>query len=166
MQFSVGVEYALHSLFYMVGLPKGTIVGIRDLAGFHRLTETYLSKIFTKLRKGGIVRSVPGASGGYELARNPDAISFWDVIAAVEGSSPFFQCAELRQQNLLADPEACVDDSCPCLIKVIIHEAEEKMRESLRGRSLKWLHDTVTADFSPDRKDAVVRWFLEKQGRN
>ena len=85
MQFSVGVEYAFHSLFYLIGIPKGKIVGIKDLASLNRLTETYLSKIFSKLRKVGIVRSVPGVKGGYELAREASNISFWDVIEAVEG---------------------------------------------------------------------------------
>ena len=127
MQFSVGVEYAFHSLFYLAGLPRGKVVGIKELAQFNRLTETYLSKIFTKLRKGGIVRSVPGAQGGYELARDPEGISFWDVIEAIEGPSHFFQCAEIRRNNVLVEDPSCYKDSCPCLIKVVISEGEEKM---------------------------------------
>jgi Rrf2 family protein len=158
VQFSVGVEYAFHTLFYLVGLPKGKIVGIRDLAQLHRLTESYLSKIFTKLRKSGIVRSVPGAAGGYELARDPAGISFWDIIEAVEGPSHFFQCAEIRQNNILVDDPGCYNDSCPCLIKVVIAEGEEKMRQHLREKSLKWLHETVSGDFSADKKAAIARW--------
>lgn len=165
VQFSVGVEYALHSLFHMVGLPRGAVVGIRDLAGLHRLTESYLSKIFTKLRKGGLVRSVPGVNGGYELAKGPEAISFWDVIEAVEGPSHFFQCAEIRQQNVLSDEGTCADASCPCLIKVVIHQAEEQMREALRGKTLRWLVDEVSAGFSTQRKDALVEWFRSTQAR-
>lgn len=52
MQFSVGVEYAFHSLFYMVDLPEGKTVGIRQIAKLNALSETYLSKAFAKLRKG------------------------------------------------------------------------------------------------------------------
>ena len=69
MQFSVGVEYALHSLFYMVELPQGKVIGIKELAAFNGISETYLSKVFTKLRKSGLVRSISGVKGGYELAR-------------------------------------------------------------------------------------------------
>jgi len=159
MQFSVGVEYAFHSLFYLVDLPRGKVVGIRDLAQFNRLTETYLSKIFTKLRKAGIVRSVPGASGGYELARDPGGISFWDVIEAVEGPSHFFQCAEIRRDNVLVEDPSCYNEACPCLIKRVIYEGEEQMRQFLRQRSLKWLHDTVAGEFPEDRKRAIARWF-------
>ena len=53
MQLSQGVEYAFHSLFYMVDMPVGSTIGIKELAELNKLSETYLSKIFTKLRKAG-----------------------------------------------------------------------------------------------------------------
>ncbi|MBF0501371.1 MAG: Rrf2 family transcriptional regulator [Candidatus Riflebacteria bacterium] len=162
MQFSVGVEYAFHSLFYLIGLPQGKIVGIKDLAALNRLTETYLSKIFSKLRKGGIVRSVPGVKGGYELAREPGKISFWDVIEAVEGSSHFFQCAEIRKKNIFVKDPGIFSSNCPCLIKVAIAEGEERMRDYLRGKSLEWLHTTVEKDFTVERKRAISKWFMTK----
>jgi len=159
MQFSVGVEYAFHSLFYLAGLPEGTVVGIKEIAQFNRLTETYLSKSFTKLRKAGIVRSTPGASGGYELAREPDAITFWDIIEAIEGPSHYFQCTEIRKSNVLVDDPSVYSAKCPCLINVVIVEGEEQMRNYLRSKTLGWLHETVSKDFSEDRKDAINQYF-------
>ncbi|MEI6388014.1 MAG: Rrf2 family transcriptional regulator [Spirochaetota bacterium] len=159
MQFSVGVEYAFHSLFYMVGLPPGKNVGIKELAQFNRLTETYLSKSFTKLRKAGIVRATPGASGGYELAREPEAISFWDIIEAIEGPAQFFQCAEIRKNNVLVEDPSIYSAKSPCLIKVVIAEGEEKMRDYLRGKTLGWLHKTVSRDFPKDRERAIAAYF-------
>jgi len=159
MQFSVGVEYALHSLFYLVDLPQGKTVNIHDLARFNKISETYLSKAFAKLRKSGIVRSIPGVSGGYELARDPAHISFWDVIEAIEGASYCFQCAEIRRDNLMVDDPSLFSANCPCLIKVVISEGEEKMREHLRTKTLAWLHTTVSLDFSPERRLAIKEWF-------
>jgi Rrf2 family protein len=159
MQFSVGVEYAFHSLFYLVGLPRGKVVGIKELAQFNRLTETYLSKTFTKLQKAGLVRSSPGTKGGYELARDAESISFWDIIEAVEGPSSLFQCAEIRQDNVLVEDPSVYSAKNPCLIKTVIAEGEERMRDYLRGKSLQWLHDTVSGDFSEDRKGAIAHWF-------
>lgn len=161
MQFSVGVEYAFHSLFYMVDLPKEKTIGIREIAGLHGITETYLSKIFAKLRKAGIVRSVPGVKGGYELARSASAISFWDIIEAVEGPAHLFHCDELRKKNIfVADPKVYTP-KCPCLIKVVIQEAEELMRVRLRKKSLRWLYSQAYNSFSADRKAAIAGW-LEK----
>jgi Rrf2 family protein len=159
MQFSVGVEYAFHSLFYLVGLPQGQNVGIKDLARFNRLTETYLSKIFTKLRKAGIVRSVPGVNGGYELAKSANEISFWEIIEAIEGPSHFFQCAEIRRNNVLVEDPSIYTSACPCLIKVVMAEGEELMRNYLRGKTLDWVHKMVSKDFSADKKKAIAQWF-------
>lgn len=161
MQFSIGVEYAFHSLFYMVDLPAGKTINIRDLARFNKISETYLSKAFTKLRKAGIVRSVPGVNGGYELAKAPADISFWDVIEAIEGASYCFQCAEVRKDNLLVDDPSVFSAKCPCLIKVVISEGEEKMREYLRTKTLAWLHTTVSRDFSSKRKTAIKNWLAD-----
>jgi len=99
MQFSIGVEYAFHSLFYMVDLPEHKTIGIKEIARLNRITESYLSKVFAKLQKAGIVRSIAGVKGGYELARSAENISFWDVIEAIEGSSWFFRCAEIRKKT-------------------------------------------------------------------
>lgn len=161
MQFSVGVEYALHSLFYMVDLPQGKAIGVKELAIFQGISETYLSKVFTKLRKAGIVRAMPGVNGGYELARNSEEITFWDIVEAVEGASPIFQCAEIRQNNILLDKNNLPSsfEKCPCLIKVIMIEAEEQMRQYLAKKSLAWLNIEVKKEFTEDKKKAINDWF-------
>jgi Rrf2 family protein len=158
MQFSVGVEYAFHSLFYMVDLPYGKTIGIRQIAELNAITETYLSKVFAKLRKAGIVRSITGVKGGYELARPAEDISFWDIIEAIEGSSYIFECAEIRKKNIFVDDPSVFTDKCPCLIKVIIQEAEELFRARLKTKSLRWLYDHVHGDFPEDKKKAIAGW--------
>jgi Rrf2 family protein len=161
MQFSIGVEYALHCLIYMVNIPAGKSVGIKDLAAYQGVSETYLSKVYTKLRKSGIVKSIPGVNGGYELARSPEEITFWDVVEAVEGSSPFFQCVEIRQKELLLDKEKLPDSytKCPCLIKSVMLEAEEQMRQYLRGKTLAWLREAVEHKVPEDHLQAMDNWF-------
>lgn len=161
MQFSIGVEYALHCLLYMVNVPTGKSVGIKDLATYQGVSETYLSKVYTKLRKSGIVKSIPGVNGGYELALSPQNITFWDIVEAVEGNSPLFQCAEIRQRELLLDKNNLPDSytKCPCLIKVVMLEAEDQMRQSLKGKTLAWLHEQVTNKIPDDHMKATIDWF-------
>lgn len=158
MQFSNSVEHALHSLFYMLDLPKNKTIGIKKIAEIHNLQDTYLSKIFSKLRKAGIVRSSPGINGGYELAKNPDEISFWDVVEAIEGSSNFFQCADIREKNIFEKDPNVFNKNCPCLIKVVMFEAEELFRNSLRSKSLLWLHKKVKPNFSDTTNNAISNW--------
>lgn len=158
MRFGIGVEHALHSLFYLVDLPKNKTVGIKKIAEINNLADAYLSKVFSKLSKAGIVRSTPGSKGGYELAKDPEDISFWDIIEAIEGSSNFFQCVETRKDNIFVEDKSIFTKECPCLIKVVILEAEELFRNSLRSKSLRWLHDKVKKDFSAETKKSISNW--------
>lgn len=158
MQFSNSVEHAFHSLFYMVDLPKNKAISIKKIAEIHNLADTYLSKIFSKLRKAGIVRSTPGINGGYQLAKDPKDITFWDVLEAIEGSSNFFQCAEIRENNIFDKDPSVFTKSCPCLIKVVMFEAEELFRNSLKGKSLYWLNEKVKKDFTCDTKQNISSW--------
>jgi len=158
MQFSVGVEYAFHSLFYMVDMPEQKTIGIKQIAELNKLRETYLSKIFAKLSKAGIVRSVTGVKGGYELARQAEDITFWDIIEAIEGPSYFFQCAEIRKKNIFVDDPSVFTSDCPCLIKIVLQEAEDLFRDSLKKKSLRWLYDQVVSDFPNKKKNAIAEW--------
>lgn len=162
MKFSIGVEYAIHCLLYMVNSEEGKSVGIRDLATFQGISETYLSKVYARLSKSGIIKSIPGVKGGYALARSAEEITFWDVVEAVEGSEPFFQCAEIRQKNILLDKDNLPDTvtKCPCLIKVVMLEAENEMKKYLSNKTLAWLYNEVYNKLLPkDVEKATIEWF-------
>lgn len=161
MQFSIGVEYGLHCLLYLVGRPAGSTLGVKELASFQGISESYLSKVFTKLRKAGIVRATPGVKGGYELARDAKNISFWDVVVAIEGNSNLFQCAGILNNVIINDDDFQAEslDQCPCLIKEVMLEGEEKMREYLRGKSLYWLNEEVNKKIPEGRSKAIKEWF-------
>jgi len=167
LQFSIGIEYALHCLLHLCSLPSEKSVGIKELAAYQGVSETYLSKVFTKLGKAGIVHSVPGANGGYELGRSPENITFWDVVEAIEGKKSLFQCAEIRQNEVLLDKNNLPDSytSCPCLIKVVMTEAEEQMSRYLRSKTLAWLHGQVKSKIPEDYMNETVQWFSESKSR-
>jgi Rrf2 family protein len=151
----------------MVDIPSAKPIGIKDLAMYQGVSETYLSKVYTKLRKSGIIKSIPGVNGGYALARNPENITFWDIIEAVEGSSPLFQCVEIRQNELLLDKNNLPDayTKCPCLIKVVMWEAEEQMRQYLRGKTLVWLHEQTSNKIAEGHRKATIEWFNDAKLR-
>ena len=160
MKFSIGVEYAIHCLLYMVNLDENKSVGIKDLATFQGISESYLSKIYAKLSKSKIIKSVPGVKGGYALAKSPEEITFWDIVQSVEGNEHFFQCAEIRENNLLPK-KSC--NHGPCLIKTVMLEAEEEMKKYLNKKKLKWLSEEVYNNILPKgTKEETVLWFNER----
>lgn len=167
MQYSVGVEYALHCLLHMIDITEGKSVAIKDLAAYQGISETYLSKAYTKLRKAGIVKSVPGVNGGYELAHAPEDISFWDVVEAIEGAAPIFQCAEIRKNEILLDKANLPDayTKCPCLIKVVMVEAEDEMKRYLKAKTLGWLSEQVKGKIPEAHGKATIEWFNNPESR-
>lgn len=99
MQFSKSTGYALHALIHLAHTERGHYVGIKELSAWLGVLESYLSKIMSKLRQDGIVRAVPGASGGYELARETDQITFLDVIQVIEGRQHKYECFKISEEH-------------------------------------------------------------------
>ncbi len=162
LKYSVLVEYTLHSLTYLVDQPSGQPIGIKELAEYQKLSETYLSKAFSKLARAGIVYSVPGVKGGYELAKDPHTISFFDVIMAVEGMKPMFQCKNVKDQTLVNDdPALCMNCSKqePCLINITMLEAEQQMHQFLKTKTLAWLNEQLNQTLSPERRAHARQFF-------
>lgn len=162
MKFSVGVEYAIHCLIYMVEIENGKSIGVHDLAEFQGISDSYLSKTFAKLAKLGIVKSMPGVRGGYSLGRDAKEISFWDIIEAVEGKDPFFRCQEIRCNNKLLDKDNLPDayTKSPCLISEVMHEGEMQMKAYLDKKTIYWLYDEVyNHQFTKEQRKKTVEYF-------
>lgn len=162
MQFSIGVEYALHCLVYLVDLPSETPIGIKELATYQGLSVSYLSKFFTKLVKAGIVRSIPGVNGGYELARKPEEITFWDVVTAIQGEHSLFHCKEIRNDSLPYREGEFKRLQChdKCLINSVMLEAEQQMKNYLSNKTIAWLHDKLDQNV-PEIQEMRRRWFTQ-----
>jgi Rrf2 family protein len=168
MNFSIGVEYALHCLVNII--PLNRPIGIKELAEFQGVSESYLSKIFTKLVKSGILQSTPGVKGGYELTKSPKKITFYDVVIAIEGSQPIFQCkniiAKAVTNESLESVEEEDEDIIPCLINRTMLDAERQMYNFLKGKTLLWLRETLDKELSADILERNKEWFRKKVEQN
>lgn len=58
---------------------------IEQLAKAEAIPANFLAQILLKLRDHGLIASRRGNHGGYALARNPEEISLYDILMAVEG---------------------------------------------------------------------------------
>jgi len=66
-----------------------------------KISLSYLEQLFGKLRRHGLVESVRGPGGGYNLARAADSVSVADVILAVDEPIDATQCG--GRENCLND---------------------------------------------------------------
>ncbi|WP_127583622.1 RrF2 family transcriptional regulator [Paenibacillus koleovorans] len=148
MQFSKSTDYALHALIHLGHSERSNNVGIKELSLSLGVSESYLSKIMSKLRQDGIVRAVPGVKGGYELARAADQITFLDVIQVIEGRQQLFECSNTssRQHQLLAEEGAAQrDQKRPrekvCLVEKVMDGAEQQLHQYLREHTIQTILD-------------------------
>jgi Rrf2 family protein len=154
-----GVEYALHCLLWLVDPDRGT-PSSRDLAEMQGVSPTFLAKIFPKLEKAGLVQAVAGVRGGYRLARAPSAISVLDVVDAVEGSKPLFDCQEVRGRCAMfegAPPRWATTGVCG--IHAVMLRAEKSMRAELQRSSLADLAVGVHSKTPPPFTAEIKVWF-------
>jgi len=80
------VEYALLALLEM-GNASDSKKPLTDSENTskHPIPERYLEQIMATLRRGGLIKSLRGAKGGYILARSPHQITLLEVVALIEG---------------------------------------------------------------------------------
>lgn len=87
------VRYALRALTD-IGEGNNEKVSIQQISENQGISKKYLENIFHQLKKAGILSSVRGPDGGYRLAKNPEKISIYDIIAALEGPLDMVHCLD------------------------------------------------------------------------
>lgn len=127
MKYSKATSYALHSIVHLALTPDAGAVQVESLAQRQNLSPTYLSKILTKLVKAGLISSTPGVNGGYRLLKEPEQISFLEVIQSIEGYEPLLVCTMGHHDQ---------DHNHECLIENTIADAEHKMQEVLSQKTI------------------------------
>jgi Rrf2 family protein len=85
MRISAKAEYACAAMLELAasyGEPQP--VRIKAIADNQGISARFLVQILLQLKTAGLVASVRGASGGYQLARSPDAITLAAIINALD----------------------------------------------------------------------------------
>jgi len=162
--YGAGVEYALHSLLYLVDRSESArATSTRDLADLQLVPPEYLAKLFTRLQRAGITASAEGIGGGVRFARSPNQVSVLDVVHAIEGTKPLFACREIRRRCALF-PERPAGEKIVevCSIHAVMLEAQAKMEATLAGWTLQDIADRVNTKLPGEFTAGVAMW-LDKR---
>jgi Rrf2 family protein len=85
MKFTAQEEVGLRCLLTMAREYPPGYLNIVRIAGQESLTTAYVAKLMRVLRQAGLVRSVRGQKGGYQLARPPREIYLSEVLTVLGG---------------------------------------------------------------------------------
>ena len=97
MDISAKTDYAIRALLAIASEPGARPVSVEELARRQELPRKFLEAILGDLRRGGLVVSQRGPSGGYLLAQPPEALTLGDVFRVVGG--PLAEVRGLRPQH-------------------------------------------------------------------
>ncbi len=125
MYLNQATDYAFRAVLYLASQPKGKVVEAQVISKSESIPMRFLLKIMPSLIKAGIVRSQRGVGGGYCLARTPEAITFLDVVQAIEGPVAINRC--------LLDADYCSKKAAPyCRVHRALAGIQETLMEELK----------------------------------
>lgn len=85
MRISSKGRYALAAVMTMARqYDNGEYITVLSISEKLGISKIYLEQVFSLLKQAGLVISVKGAQGGYQLKRSPEKITALDVLSSVE----------------------------------------------------------------------------------
>jgi len=133
MRISAKGRYALAVMVQMAERwGFGENIAVANISKNLGISKIYLEQIFSQLKKNGLLNSVKGTQGGYQLARRPKLITATDILYAVENS--LFE----ETKGSASDKAPEVDKSIRLLV---FDELNKKIKETLDGITLEALCD-------------------------
>lgn len=94
MKISTKGRYALRLMLDLATYNTGEPVALKDISKRQDISEKYLEQIISTLNRGGLVKSIRGAKGGYVLTFAPDKVTAGMILRCTEGSLAPVACVE------------------------------------------------------------------------
>ena len=136
------IDVAMHS-----GSGPVTLAGV---SARQKISLSYLEQLFGKLRRHGLVESVRGPGGGYNLAQPATSLSVADIILAVDEPIDATQCG---------GKENCLDDK-RCMTHELWAALNAHIFSFLRSVTLEQLvraQDKTAVNVLQDHRSAPLR---------
>ena len=91
MKLSTRGKYGLYAMYYLARHEGEGPQSLQSIAETG-VPKQYLEQLLGNLRRAGLVNSVRGAQGGYQIAKSPRDITVLDVMDAMEGPTELSGC--------------------------------------------------------------------------
>ncbi|MCW2757288.1 MAG: putative Rrf2 family transcriptional regulator [Nocardioidaceae bacterium] len=138
-QFSV----AVHVLTYLAGAGVDRPVSSDELAESTNVNPVHIRRLLGPLRDAGVLRSRPGAHGGWELRRPPSDIRLDEIWDLLQGDDPVLGLHG-------PSPDCPVGRAIQVELVDLDQQVAAAVRRSLAGRSV--------GDVLAGAGDAIAAW--------
>ncbi len=109
MRLSAKSRYALSATIHMaLNNNKNEYITLISISEKLSISKIYLEQVFSLLKRGGIVYSIKGSQGGYQLSKDSKQISVYDILSSVE--TALFETTEETLKENAPEIEAVMRD--------------------------------------------------------
>ena len=129
MKFSTRTTYGLRAVICLAQNEKQGNLSLARIAKEEKISLPYLERIFVRLKKARLVKSVKGMRGGYSLVRTAKDINIWDLVKVLEGKIEMFSC-------LGDDGRIDCGSRQPCGAGIVLSQVQKAIYQTLKNIKL------------------------------
>jgi len=126
LKLSKTIEYALISINHINQYDKDIPISVKKISNQRNIPFELLAKILQNLSSLGIIKSIQGPKGGYQISCNINEINIFEFIEMIEGPIGIVDCTL---------PNGCTSESC-CTIKDPMSRINNKIIDTLKDITL------------------------------
>ncbi len=121
MRISARGRYALAAATILAEqYDSGKYISVVNISDRLSISKIYLEQVFSLIKRGGVVNSAKGAQGGYQLAREPEQVTAYEVLSAVE--LPLFESTEPTVKDKAPEIETALREKVFDVIDVAVKD--------------------------------------------
>lgn len=140
MKLTTRGHYSVKAMLDLSLQPDYGPASVSAIAARQYLPISYLEKLLIELRRAGLVQSIRGANGGYQLAKKPTQISLSDILIAVGESmtidQPVRGASPSRNHNLTRPTQVPDPNATDWVTLMVWRRLNEKLQAALASISL------------------------------
>ena len=124
IRVSADARYAIRILVDLAQNAKDATRPICEVAKRQEISEKFVSRLVTPLKRAGFLKAVRGAAGGIQLAKKPGRITVLDVVETIQGLISIVEC--------VTEPKIC-SRSRKCQSRLVWKRSNDALRTSLKS---------------------------------
>lgn len=137
-------KYAIRAIIFISVHRNENFVGIKKISEQLGIPSPFLGKILQSLAKKKLLISSKGPHGGFNLAKEPEQITLYNIVNLVDGDDLFTNC--------LISFRSCADDKKYCAL----HDSYQSIRKSIKDLFVK----ITIADLQANVENSSVHMIL------
>ena len=128
MKVQISTDRAIRILQYL-HVNTGEVATAMTISQAVGVTYPFFIKIANQLKQNGLIGTVQGRHGGYQLAKSAEEISVYDVFLSTQG--------ELKISNCLREDQHCKQGAVShCRIHDFFCSLQDKMIEAMKKENI------------------------------